>query len=255
LALLELRGVSKYFGSLAALDNVNLEVHQGELVGLVGPNGSGKTTLFNVITGIYRPTSGQIFYDGRNITGLRPDQIATRGLVRTFQSNIVFREATVLENVARACYLYARTNAWWAFFNTRAYRESERKIMQRAEELLEFWELGDVRNHVADGLSHGHQRRLGLAIAAAADPKLLLLDEPVSGMSGEEITVVMKHAQKLADMGITIVLVEHHVKTVVGFCQRLVALDYGRKIGDGKPKEVTAQKDVIAAYLGTEEVA
>jgi len=247
--------VSKFFGRLAALMDVSLEIHQGELVGLVGPNGSGKTTLFNVVSGFYRPSEGEIFYDGKRVTGLRPDKITSMGLVRTFQSNILYKEATAMENLVRGCYLQANTNSWQAFFDTRSYRKNEKEIFQRAEEALDYWGLSEVRDVLADELPHGFQRRLGLAIAVAAAPKLLLLDEPVAGLSEEEITVVMNHTRELAERGMTIILVEHHVKTVLNLCRRLIALDYGCKIADGKPEEVTSQKEVIEAYLGTEEVA
>lgn len=252
MAFLELKKVSKFFGKLAALSDINLEIGQGELIGLVGPNGSGKSTLFNVISGFHRATEGNIIYDGRNITGLRPDQIASRGLVRSFQSNVLFKEATVLENVVRGCYLQTKENAWQVFFNTSAYRHREREILRRSEELLFDWGLSEVRDVLADELPHGYQRCLGLAVAIAAKPKLLLMDEPVSGMSNEEIADVMAPIKELAKQGMTIILVEHHVKTVLDFCQRLVVLDYGHKIADGDPLEVTSQRKVIEAYLGTE---
>jgi len=253
MALLELKNVSKFFGSLAALKDINLEINQGELVGLVGPNGSGKTTLFNVISGFYHPSEGEIFYDGKRIAGLRPDQIASRGLIRTFQSNVLFKDATALENVIRGCYLRTKANSWQAFFGTRGYRKEEKEIVQRAEEMLDFFGLSEVRDVLADELPHGHQRSLGLAVAMAANPKLLLIDEPVSGMSEEESTVAVDHIRELANR-ITVILVEHHVKTVVAVCPRVIVLNFGHTLADGKPEEVMSQKNVIEAYLGTEEV-
>lgn len=254
MALLELRSISKFFGSLAAVEDISMEINQGELVGLVGPNGSGKTTLFNVISGFYHPSKGEIFYYGKRITGLRPDQIASMGLIRAFQHNILYKEASVLENVIRGCYLQAKTNLWEVFFGTQGYHIEEREIVQHAKTLLNFWRLSEVRDVLADELPHGDQRRLGLAIATAANPKLLLLDEPVSGMSDEEITDVLHCMGELANQGVAIILVEHHVKTVVDFCQRLIVLDYGHKIAEGKPQEVISQRNVVEAYLGTEEV-
>lgn len=252
MALLKLQNVSKFFGNLAGLTDIDLEISEGELVGLVGPNGSGKSTLFNVISGFYRPSGGDVFYNGRKITGLRPDRISSIGLGRSFQSNILYGEATALENVIRGSYLRAKTNSWQTFFFTTAYRKEENEILRSAEGLLDFWGLSGVRNIRADELPHGFQRRLGLAMASSAAPKLLLLDEPVAGMSEEEIAFVMERLKELANDGITILLVEHHVKTVVDFCQRLIVLDYGRKIADGKPEHVTCDKHVIEAYLGND---
>lgn len=254
MALLELQNVSKHFGKLAALSNVSLEVERGEFVGLVGPNGSGKTTLFNVVSGFYSPSGGKVYYNGEDITGLRPDKITSKGLVRTFQSNILYKEATALENLVRASYLHSNTSSWKAFFNSRDYRENEKAIFERAEAALAHWGLEEVRDVLADELPHGHQRRLGLAVAVAADPELLLLDEPLAGMSGEERLVVMEQVRELSNQGMTIILVEHHVKTVLNLCERLLVLDYGIKIADGKPEEVTCQKTVVQAYLGAEEV-
>jgi branched-chain amino acid transport system ATP-binding protein len=254
MALLELRNVSKYFGQLAALFEINLEVEPGEMIGLVGPNGSGKTTLFNVVSGYYKPTMGEIYYDGKKISGLRPDQIATLRLIRIFQSNILYKESTVLENVILGSYLDIQTSSWEAFLNSKSHRLEEDRIGDWAEEILDNWELNDVQDVMADGLPHGYQRRLAIAVALAARPKLLLLDEPVAGMSSQEMDFVMGKIRQVADQGITVILVEHHVKTVVNFAERLIALDYGIKIADGKPQEVTAQKDVIEAYLGSEEV-
>jgi branched-chain amino acid transport system ATP-binding protein len=255
MVLLELKSVSKYFGSLAALNDVSLEINQGELVGLVGPNGSGKTTLFNVVSGFYHPTQGEVIYDGKNITGLRADRIAAMGLIRTFQANILYKEATVLENVIRGAYLESKTSSWQAFFNTTAYRKEEAEISRRAEEMLAFWGLSEVRDVLAEELPHGYQRRLGLTVAQAANPKMLLIDEPVGGMSGDERTAVIEHIKELHKQGVTIVVVEHHVQTVLALSQRVIVLDFGHKIADGSPYEVMHQQNVIEAYLGAEEVA
>jgi branched-chain amino acid transport system ATP-binding protein len=254
-ALLKLQDISKFFGKLAALTNINLEIGDGELVGLVGPNGSGKTTLFNVISGFYRPSSGDVFYEGRRITGLRPDTISSMGLVRSFQSNILYDDATVIENVIRGSYLRVKTHSWQTFFSTRAYRNEEKEILRNAESVLEYWDLASVRNTRADELPHGLKRRLGMAMAFCAAPKLLLLDEPVAGMNEQEIDLVMGRVKELVNDGLAILLVEHHVKTVVDFCQRLVVLDYGQKIADGKPENVTSNKHVIDAYLGNNGVS
>lgn len=255
MTILKLEKVTKFFGKLAAIDDISLEVSKGERVGIVGPNGSGKTTMFNVISGFCQPSRGELQYNGNRITNAKPHQIASLGLIRGFQSNILYKEATVYENIIRGSYLSFHTNAWQTFFNTPMYRSEAKRIYQRADKILDFWGLSDVHDVSADRLSHGHQRRLGIAIAVAAEPKVLLLDEPVSGMSGEEISDVMSKIGELSNQGITILLIEHHVQTVVDFSQRLVALNYGHVIANGPPKEVTSKKEVIEAYLGTEEIA
>ncbi|MEE8415956.1 MAG: ABC transporter ATP-binding protein [Desulfobacterales bacterium] len=255
MALLTIQNVSKFFGKLAALTEIDLEIQEGELVGLVGPNGSGKTTLFNVISGFYHPSEGEVFYQGKRITNLRSDRISSMGLVRSFQSNLVYKEATCLENVIRGFYLHAKTSSWQAFFSTGAYRNEEKEILRKAEESLDFWGLSSVRDIQADELAHGFQRCLGLVIAFSAAPRLLLLDEPVAGMNTEEIVFVMDRIKELANGGMTVLLVEHHVKTVVDFCQRLIVLNYGLKIADGKPEDVIADQQVIDAYLGNSEVS
>lgn len=253
MALLQLDNLSKLFGHLEALSNINLKVEQGELLGVVGPNGSGKTTLFNNISGFYRPTKGKVIYQSKDITKLRPDQRAAKGIIRTFQSNIVYRDATTRENILRAAFLESKTNIWQAFLNSPAYRKEERAISMRVDEALDFWSLTGVKDVLASELSHGDQRRLGLAIAAVANPNLLLIDEPVAGMTGEERTTCIKHIKRLNETGVTVIIVEHHVQTVVSLCSRLVVLNFGRIIADGKPQEVTKQENVIEAYIGTEE--
>lgn len=254
LALLELRNVSKSFGSLIALENIDLEINQGEVVGLVGPNGSGKTTLFNIISGFYHPSGGEIIYDGRRIDGLRPDQIASMGLGRTFQSDILYSDATVLENVIRGCYLQAKTNSWQAFFGTRGYRKDEQEMVQRAKELVDFLGLSKVRDALPQALPHGQRRCLGLAMAMASNPKLLLLDEPATGMNEDERRIIIEWIGEVAKRGVTILLVEHHVKTAVTLCPRLIVLDFGHELAQGKAEEIIRRKDVIEAYLGVEEV-
>lgn len=254
MAILELKGISKHFGNLAALDGVDLVVEEGQLTGLSGPNGSGKTTLFNVVSGFYEPTAGEVIFQGKNVTKMRPDERAAMGLVRTFQSNVLFGQASVLDNVVWASSLESKTNSWAAFLNTRKHREEEKAIVKKAREILEFWGFSGVEDVLASELSHGDQRRLGLAVASATNPKLLLIDEPVGGIGGEERDSVVAHIKLLQQQGITIILVEHHVKTILAICERFVVLDFGRKIADGKPLEVAAQANVIEAYLGTREV-
>jgi len=242
------------FGSLAALNDINVGFTEGQITGVAGPNGSGKTTLFNVMTGFYAPTKGDVYLDGQRITKKRPDQRAAMGLIRTFQSNVLYKEATVLETLVRAAWLECKTNSWQTFFSTPAYRKEERTIRAKAEKAVEDWGFSDRADVAAAELPHGDQRRLGLAVASMGDPRVLLIDEPIGGMSGGERAAVVEHIRQLNQRGITIVLVEHHVETLLAVCDRLIVLDFGSVIADGKPEEVVTQPRVVEAYLGTEEV-
>jgi len=242
------------FGSLAALRDINLTFEEGKITGVAGPNGSGKTTLFNVVCGFYAATTGDVFFDGTRITKKRPDERAALGLIRTFQSNVLYKEATVFETLVRASWLECRTNSWQTFFNTPAYRREEKGIRQKAEEAIDEWGFSAVADVPAADLPHGDQRRLGLAVASMGRPQVLLIDEPIGGMSGEERAAVVEHIRQLNRKGITIVLVEHHVETLLAVCDRLVVLDFGSVIADGRPDEVVTQPRVVEAYLGTEEV-
>ncbi len=252
MALLELRNVKKAFGSVIALDKIDLDVNRGEVLGIVGPNGSGKTTLLNIISGFYHATEGSITYKGRKITGLRPDQITASGIVRTFQQNVVYWDCGALENILRTSYLSARTNLWQSFFNTRGYVKEERNTLARAREIAATFGLSDYSDTIASSLPHGKQRSLGMAMALAADPALLLLDEPLAGMDAAETEAVAENVKKIIDKGVTVMMVEHNIKSVIRLCQRIIVLDFGHKIADGKPQEVLSRADVVEAYLGVE---
>ena len=250
MALLEIRGLVKHFGGLAAINGVDLDVNQGEILGLIGPNGAGKTTMFNLITGTFRSTSGSIVFKGENIVGLRPYQIAARGLVRTFQSTILFSETTVRKNVITAFHMEANVSFWGSVFGGKTVNTREKNVIKKTDKLLEFFDLTHLQNELASALPHGHQRRLGVAIALATSPKLILLDEPVTGMNPEETGEMMVTIRKIRDSGITVLLVEHDMKAVMGMCDRIVVLDYGQKIAEGVPSEIKENLTVIRAYLG-----
>jgi len=252
MALLKLERVTKLFGKLAALEDINLDVEEGEILGIVGPNGSGKTTLINVISGYYRPTKGEVIFKGEKISGLRPDQIAAKGIVRTFQSNVLYEGATVLESMLLSSHLQYQSTDWEAFLNTKRYKDDFEKVVGRVLELLKEYDLLNDTFLPAKGLSHGFQRMLGILMALMANPKVLLLDEPTTGMNHEEAMFVVGHIKKINQQGVTVVLVEHNMKVISSITTKVVVLDFGHKIAEGQPREVMNRPEVIQAYLGTE---
>lgn len=253
--LLELQKLTKKFGGLTAVSDFDMFVDKGEIVGVIGPNGAGKTTVFNTISGIYSPTSGKVFYKGKDITGLNPHSVAKRGLVRTFQVTTVFSNLTVLENIRLGSHMLARIGFLADLFNTPSKQRKEKELFDKAAELADFLGLADKRNELAKNLSHGHQRALEIAIALGSDPELLMLDEPVAGMGAEETQKMMELIRNMRDKGITILLVEHDMKVVMNICTRIYVLDFGKKLAEGSPNEISTNKEVIAAYLGLEYAA
>jgi branched-chain amino acid transport system ATP-binding protein len=250
--LLEVHGVSRYFGGLKALDDVVLRVHSKEILGLIGPNGSGKTTLFDVITGFLRPSRGEIFYNGRRISGLAPHLIAKYGIIRTYQKTSIFTQLTVAQNIAIGHHIRIKGNLWHSLLNTQTSRRERKKTREREEEILEFLNMHALRDRLAINLTYGDQRRLEIAIALAARPDLLLLDEPAAGLNPEETKSLMGIIRSIRDQGTTIFLVEHDMKVVMGICKRIVVLNYGKKIAEGRPQEITENGEVIKVYLGEE---
>jgi branched-chain amino acid transport system ATP-binding protein len=249
--LLETNGLTKYFGGLAAVSQVDMSVDGGQIVGLIGPNGAGKTTIINLISGFLRPSRGSIIFDGENITGKKSHLVAKLGIGRTFQIVPLFNEFTTLQNVVASFYISADSSLWGSIFRTSTYRKREEYILNQAEENLQLLGLDKVRDELAKNLPHGYQKMLGLARALAVKPKLLLLDEPIAGMNPDEINLALKAIEKVRSQGVTILLVEHNM-VVMGICDRVIAINYGRKIAEGSPAEIKKNEDVIRAYFGGE---
>jgi branched-chain amino acid transport system ATP-binding protein len=254
--LFETRGLSKGFGGVQAIDSLDLHVDEGEVVSVIGPNGAGKTTFFNVVTGMIRPDEGAILFGGRNISGLRPNEVLEIGIARTFQNVRLFPEMTVRENVMVSQHVRTRSGVLAAILRTPRFRREEEQVRRKAEETLGFFGtrlIGYRFDQLAMSLSYANRRRLEIARAVASEPRLLLLDEPTAGMNPKETQELTELVGKLRkDLGLTIVLIEHDMRVVKGVSDRVVVLDYGRKIAEGPYEEVARDERVIEAYLGTQ---
>ncbi|ABO51435.1 amino acid/amide ABC transporter ATP-binding protein 1, HAAT family [Desulforamulus reducens MI-1] len=255
--LLETDHISIQFGGLKAVSDLALNIAPKKIVGLIGPNGAGKTTAFNMITGVYRPTSGKIMFDGHDITGLKPNQITAMGIARTFQNIRLFSSMTVLENVLLSKHVRLQANPLEAIFGLPRYTKARKRHYEECMELLEQVQLADLAHENATSLPYGKQRRLEIARAMATQPKMILLDEPAAGMNPQESLELMEFIARIRDQfGFTILMIEHHMEVVMGICEHILVLDHGETIAQGTPTEIQNNQQVIEAYLGAvDEIA
>jgi len=255
-AILHIRDLTKRFGGLTAVDAVNFDVPEGGIVGLIGPNGAGKTTIFNLITGVYKPTSGSIEFRGRSIVGLEPFRIADMGITRTFQNIRLFKNLSVFDNVLTACHLSANYSFAEAILRLPRFRTQEKRLMAKAEELLDIMGLLGYKDLIANNLPYGLQRRLEIVRALALNPSLLLLDEPAAGMNPDETEQLMRLIVRIRDdFKLSVLVIEHHMDLIMGVCEHIIVLNFGEKIAEGSAEEVSRHPQVIEAYLGTREEA
>jgi len=256
MAIIEISHLTKRFGGLVAVKDLVFSVSSGEIIGLIGPNGAGKTTVFNLLTGVYAPTEGRINFDGVDITGWKPQDVVKLGLVRSFQQTRVLPDISVLQNMITGYHCRIKSGVWRAILRSSLKEREEKEAREQALEILDFLQLGDFHDEIAKNIPQSAQRRLAIGIAMATKPKMLLLDEPTVGMNPSETQEMIDLIAAIREKrGMTVLLIEHDMKVVMGICKRIVVLNYGEKIAEGTPAEIRSNPDVITAYLGSEESA
>jgi len=248
--ILETKALTKRFGGLVAVNELDLQVQQGEILGLIGPNGAGKSTVFNLVSGFLPITSGQVIFDGKDITGDVPYKVARAGIARAFQQSLTFNGMTALDNVLVGFHKSHQASLASSVVRSKKARVEEKELAEKGVEILQFLGIAHLRDEKPESLPHGHQKALGVAIALASAPKLLLLDEPATGMNPSESDMMISHIHQVRDRGVTVVVVEHDMRVVRSVCDRLVCMNFGQKLCEGTPDYVTSHPEVCEAYLG-----